>query len=209
MMIKRVQEIIPRTVQGEGKYSGTFASFIRFYGCNVGCWFCDTGYSAPHHGKDLPFFDVDIAELLPQLKADLVVLTGGEPLLRPELPSIIRHLISYNKHVSLETSGIGKNVPSNSSKLHITLSPKEHCSNFKVNPSLWLLADEVKLVISKPEDFEYYEERLPRLKNRYCPIYLQPEWTSISSVMEYILDCLEEYPFLKVSAQTHKFLGLR
>ena len=39
----RVNEIF-HSIQGEGRYTGTPAVFLRFAGCNLNCWFCDTEF---------------------------------------------------------------------------------------------------------------------------------------------------------------------
>lgn len=209
LIFKRIQEIIPATIQGEGMHAGSFASFIRLYGCNVGCWFCDTGYAAPDHGKQVEHFDMDAEELRGKILANMVVITGGEPLTHPQIDPLKIWLRNQGKKICIETSGCVKNAPARNPFQHITLSPKEHCSKLKVNPEMWNLSNEVKLVISEENDFEYYEERIPRLLKSGTPVYLQPEFSSVPDVMEYIIDCLHDYPELKVSAQTHKFLGLR
>ena len=40
----RVNEIF-WSLQGEGRFTGTPAAFIRLQGCQVGCPWCDTGYA--------------------------------------------------------------------------------------------------------------------------------------------------------------------
>ena len=66
------------TIQGEGKYTGTPAYFIRLGGCDVGCVWCDVkeSWDAESH----PTCRVDeIIERVKNNDCDLVVITGGEP----------------------------------------------------------------------------------------------------------------------------------
>ena len=64
------------SVQGEGRYIGKPAFFIRTTGCNLRCDFCDTKY-AFKEGKDIPVDDI----IKLTSKYDHIVITGGEPLL--------------------------------------------------------------------------------------------------------------------------------
>jgi len=99
----RISEIF-LSHQGEGPYAGSRQLFVRFYGCNLDCAYCDTdleSYKTVDEqgllGKVLDFED-DYNEL---------VLTGGEPLLHAEFLS--RFLPVFRGHrsrgVYLETNG--------------------------------------------------------------------------------------------------------
>ena len=72
----RVNEIF-YSIQGEGRYTGTPAIFIRLAGCNLRCDFCDTEHQ--------PYQDLTEEEIMRQI-ADFptshVVITGGEPMLQ-------------------------------------------------------------------------------------------------------------------------------
>ena len=72
----RVNEIF-YSIQGEGRYTGTPAIFIRLAGCNLRCNFCDTEHQ--------PYQDLTEEEIMRQIAdfpADHVVITGGEPMLQ-------------------------------------------------------------------------------------------------------------------------------
>ena len=82
-----IQEIIPLTIQGEGYHTGLPCSFIRLFGCPVGCYFCDTGYAS---GSDLPSFKrLSFNEVVNQLRSKNVVITGGEPCVDPEFTNMV------------------------------------------------------------------------------------------------------------------------
>jgi len=88
------------SIQGEGKYAGTPALFIRLSECTRRCSFCDT----PYHweGKEM---SVDkVAERIQGSKLNTVVWTGGEPLLQlDDIKYICSMTIHYKHH--LETNG--------------------------------------------------------------------------------------------------------
>jgi len=89
-------------IQGEGPYVGVRQVFVRFGGCDLRCWWCDTPRSLvrryPGRYETAPAsrefetlqnpIPLDIAStLLGRLRPDLhhsVTFTGGEPLLQPE-----------------------------------------------------------------------------------------------------------------------------
>jgi 7-carboxy-7-deazaguanine synthase len=90
--------------QGEGRLAGTDSAFIRFSGCNLRCWFCDTPYTSWHpEGEHL-----DVSEVLDRVqrcRADHVVITGGEPMLTPHLVELCRVLRRQCHHITIETAG--------------------------------------------------------------------------------------------------------
>lgn len=68
-----------RSVQGEGLYFGEEQIFVRFFGCNLKCKFCDT--------RLYRFTQYEPKELLNEIKLyqddhRTVSFTGGEPLLQ-------------------------------------------------------------------------------------------------------------------------------
>lgn len=99
----RVAEIF-RSIQGEGRFAGTTSLFLRTTGCNLRCWFCDTPYTswAPE-GVQRPWQDV-LDELLSD-ECPHVVVTGGEPLLQPDIVQLTGELQAAGKVVTVETAG--------------------------------------------------------------------------------------------------------
>jgi 7-carboxy-7-deazaguanine synthase len=91
------------SIQGEGKLAGVPSAFIRLAGCDLRCLWCDTTYALhAHQGKDLA-----IEAVLQQIAlydTPYVVVTGGEPLISPQLPQLLHALKQQNKHITLETS---------------------------------------------------------------------------------------------------------
>ncbi|MGC8624620.1 MAG: 7-carboxy-7-deazaguanine synthase QueE [Phycisphaerae bacterium] len=92
------------SIQGEGKLTGVPSVFIRTSGCNLRCIWCDTPYSSWRPvGKNMA-----VAEILKQVRlhqSRYLVITGGEPMLQPELPELIAGLRSAQRHITVETAG--------------------------------------------------------------------------------------------------------
>jgi 7-carboxy-7-deazaguanine synthase len=92
------------SVQGEGIYLGEEQLFVRFFGCNLGCKFCDT--------KIDNFREYDAQQLLAELKGypniyHSVSFTGGEPLLQKDF---LKEAMALTKKAGyknyLETNGV-------------------------------------------------------------------------------------------------------
>ena len=90
------------SIDGEGPTAGALSVFIRFAGCNLRCAWCDTQYAwEAKYGEEM-----SAAEIFDYIKStgiDHVTLTGGEPLLQPDIISLIARLFDYQIHI--ETNG--------------------------------------------------------------------------------------------------------
>ena len=99
----RIAEVF-HSIQGEGEFSGTPSVFVRTTGCNLRCWFCDTPYTSwQPEGPQRDWRDV-LDEVL-QFESPHVVLTGGEPLLQPEIVPLSEALRQAGRIVTIETAG--------------------------------------------------------------------------------------------------------
>jgi len=92
------------SVQGEGLLVGTPSVFVRTSGCNLRCVWCDTPYTswAPE-GSEQP---VDaILEEAKRYPARHAVVTGGEPMIAPQIAELTAGLRGLGLHVTVETAG--------------------------------------------------------------------------------------------------------
>ena len=91
------------TIQGEGPDAGRPAIFVRLARCNLRCYFCDTEFErGAMHAVDV-LLDM-IARIAKTRSRELVVITGGEPLLQNIVP-FVRGLNSLGIAASVETAG--------------------------------------------------------------------------------------------------------
>ncbi|MFC1624058.1 7-carboxy-7-deazaguanine synthase QueE [Candidatus Omnitrophota bacterium] len=100
----RITEIFT-SIQGEGLYVGEGHIFVRFYGCNLSCKFCDESRKTffSEYAPD------EIIEKLAKEKGEIISLTGGEPLRQTDfLKELLPALKEKDLKIYLETNGILK-----------------------------------------------------------------------------------------------------
>ena len=154
-MAIEVSEIF-HSIQGESSWSGQPCVFIRLTGCNLRCAYCDTSY-AYEQGR---FMDIaEILERVRRLRCDLVEVTGGEPLIQAETPSLIRRLLDEDYTVLLETNGsidIGM-VDSRCVRIMDIKCPSSGMAgqNDLRNLEKLRAQDELKFVIGSRKDYEF------------------------------------------------------
>src|ERR1044071_770938 len=90
------------TIQGEGFHQGKAAYFVRLGGCDVGCVWCDVKESW-QAGKHPLMLVEDIVATINKTPAEIVVITGGEPLMH-DLTELTAHLKAKGLRIHIETS---------------------------------------------------------------------------------------------------------
>ena len=92
------------SIQGEGPWAGTQSLFIRTSGCNLRCWFCDTPYTS-WKPEGTAWSLNQLARRVAECSAPDVVLTGGEPMLVPDLVALTKKCHELGRRVTIETAG--------------------------------------------------------------------------------------------------------
>ena len=187
------------TLQGEGFYQGRAAYFIRLGGCDLGCVWCDVkeSWDAEKH----PRFEVPrLVFEVKKTPAEIVVITGGEPLMH-NLDELTRDLQAAGLKTNIETSGA---YPLSGSWDWICLSPKK----FKAPlPGILILANELKIVVFNKSDFDW-AEKYAALVSPSCKLYLQPEWEKAAEMTPLIIDYIKADPKWELSLQIHKYINV-
>ena len=116
----RISEIF-YSLQGEGFLAGVPSVFVRLAGCPLRCRWCDTKY-AWDHTAGAEYTLEKIVRTVERHKTRFVVITGGEPMINPDLPELVKALNNNNKHITIETAGIAF-IPDISCDL-MSISPK-------------------------------------------------------------------------------------
>lgn len=186
------------SIQGEGSLTGTNMFFIRMFGCNLNCSFCDE----PLHKDERHSHSYSLDDLVTMAKnagTKWVCITGGEPSLRDMNPLILK----------LQAEGFKVQVESNGYKTqhidaadNLTISPKDFGTSISD-------ADDIKLVVSR--DMDWDTETLHYYKDRCSNLYLQPmnhkDGIDLNNIA-YCLEVIKKYPFVGLSVQLHKILGV-
>ncbi len=151
--------------------------FIRTSGCNLRCRWCDTPYASWKPEGEVLSAE-EIMKRVRAYPARHVVLTGGEPMIAPELPELAARLRVAGYHITIETAatvmpeGIACDLASLSPKLldstpEITAAgawAKRH-EETRYRPDViraWLetIECQLKFVVSAPSDLLEIEQVL-------------------------------------------------
>ena len=189
------------SLQGEGELAGMPSVFVRTSGCNLRCNWCDTPYAswAPE-GKQMTVDEI-VAEVLKH-PARHVVLTGGEPMIAPEIRELATVLKKTGHHITIETAAtiapdsiacdlaslspkLKNSVPD--SRLDDTWRHKHEALRWQ--PAVvqaWLAGYgyQLKFVVAQPADVDEIEGMLAALGGDIprAKVLLMPEGVTVESL---------------------------
>ena len=197
-----------RSVQGETSFTGKPTTFIRLAACNLRCSWCDTPYSFK---RGTPHLLSDIVQKVVEFGCSYVCVTGGEPLLQPNVHALMRQLCDLGYVLSLETSGslpIKEVDPRVKTILDIKCpGSKMESKNLWENLSDLKEQDEVKFVIADAADYLYAKQVVEKhtLKKRVQDILFSPVFGQLDpkALIEWILR--DQLP-VRLNLQIHKFI---
>lgn len=228
-----------KSIQGEGRNAGRPAIFIRYAGCNLDCHFadgavCDTPWQKANE-------KISILKLLSWAVMEfewdpekgrgsvayspLAILTGGEPLMAPSFAALVSGLVVHGYDVAVETNGtLWDPILDEYPLVFVVLSPKDQIQHGKplaspeVDPRMVLRADEVRYVITGPED------PIPPFLGHAASHYVSPvlmadgvgdEWKTgetpefAPGAKERAIEIVQEDARFSLSLQTQKWLRVR
>jgi 7-carboxy-7-deazaguanine synthase len=173
------------SLQGEGSLVGVPSVFVRTSGCNLRCAWCDTPYTSwQPEGEERTLHSI-VAEV-DRHPARHVVVTGGEPMIAPEMVALTEML--RPRHITIETAGtvfapVRCDLMSISPKLANSAPEgrwaKQH-DKLRTQPEVLrrLMSaydHQLKFVIAKPEDVAEVEALLESLGADRGNVILMPE----------------------------------
>lgn len=179
-MIK-INEIF-HSIQGESTYAGLPTVFIRTSGCPLRCNYCDTTYA--YYDGSLMSVDV-ILDKTKSFGSRYVCVTGGEPLIQPDVFTLLDRLIELNFTVSLETSGniSCERVNPKVKKIIDIKTPDSGAADTFLSENLKFsyVNTEFKFVITSEKDFLWAEAYIEKFKlNELGTVLYSPAFNKIS-----------------------------
>ena len=183
------------SIQGEGIHMGRPATFIRLFGCNLKCPFCDE----PKHTQNDLVKNLTAEAIAELVETKLVVITGGEPSIN-DINPLIWFLQDEGYEVQVETNGFSfLNVEDADT---VTLSPKKYTPRPK---GFWT---EVKLLVSAI-DYDRVETEIEYWKGQGVTVSLQPinGLNTINPESMRVAIRLAIKHDVRLSPQLHKLVG--
>jgi len=202
----RITEIYT-SVQGETQYAGLPCTLVRTTGCDLRCGYCDSAF-AFHGGKEMTVDEV-VAEI-DRLGAPLVLLTGGEPMLQRELPTLAARLVRAGRRVMIETSGAHRldTLPAEVVRIVDVKTPGSGEAHRMVWEVLDALGprDAVKFVLSDEADYHWAVDviRDRRLSDR-TEVLLSPVHGALDP-RELVAWMLRDHLRARLNLQIHKYI---
>jgi 7-carboxy-7-deazaguanine synthase len=188
------------SIQGEGKLVGVPSVFVRASGCNLRCVWCDTPYASwSPEGEDVAV--AEIVRRVGEFSARHVVLTGGEPMIMPDIVELCHSLHEKNHHITIETAAtvfhpLKLDLASLSPKLSNSTPNDREGGKFvamherqRMNlPVIQQFIDtspefQLKFVVSEERDLEEIAQILRQLKHvAPSDVLLMPEGTDAATL---------------------------
>ncbi len=116
-----------KQIQGEGPCIGQSTIFVRFFGCNTVCPWCDTMYAVKKQKDDtIRFISIDqLVQEIKDINCTDITFTGGEPLLQRAVTDVAMGKLGLDYTFHFETNGMiySEDFPHNVAYM---VSPKFH-----------------------------------------------------------------------------------
>jgi 7-carboxy-7-deazaguanine synthase len=200
----KIHEIF-HSIQGESTFAGRPCVFVRLTGCQMRCVWCDTAYAFYEGG----WMTLDgVVERVRSFGCPLVEITGGEPLLQPNVHLLMTRLCDEGFELLLETGG-GLDIAGVDPRVRRIVDVKCPASGESANNRWENLADlrpgdELKFVVAGRDDYDWAKQVIAErgLAGRY-PIHLSPVWGAVDlpALAGWIVE--DRLP-VRLSLQLHK-----
>lgn len=207
----KVVEIF-KSIEGEGKRAGLPCTFIRLFGCNLRCKYCDTKYGwSSEYADDAEEMSIEqIVEEAVKIGVPHITITGGEPLIHDDLFLLLSELAKKNFWVNVETNGTMLPKCHTLSNVFYTMDYKTNASgmsdmmNMKAIQSL-LSKDVLKFVVGSIDDCKQAKAIIDAIKPE-ASIYFSPVFGEIEprEIVEFLLN--NKMYNCNVQIQLHKVI---
>lgn len=203
------------SLQGEGPLVGCPTFFIRVFGCNLDCKWCDTPYAKE---KENGYLEIEVSEIINLWEKEYpeipyITITGGEPLLQKEVYFLIENLLSKKAVICLETNGSlsVEKVPEEVIKIVDFKPPSSGMEKFNFYENLNFLSkkDVLKFVIQDRKDFNWALNKIEEFRIfEITQVFFSPAvpFLTPQTLAQWILETKKPIRF---QFQLHKFLNLK
>lgn len=196
------------SVQGETSFTGFPTTFIRLAKCNLRCSWCDTTYSFK---RGTPHTLFSILSKVEEFGCRHTCITGGEPLLQPNVHKLMKELCDRKYVVSLETGG-SLATEAVDPRVHVILDIKCPGSgmsekNYWKNLTWLKPHDQVKFVLKDESDYCYARSICEKydLYNQVQEVLLSPVHEVLDS-QKLVSWILRDRLPVRLNLQIHKFI---
>ncbi len=212
------------SIQGESTWSGRPCVFVRLMGCHLRCLYCDTEY-AFHEGGRRALDDILDEVRVIGRGCELVEVTGGEPLLQPNVHPLMQRLCDEGYTVLIETSGACDISPCDPRVIRImdlkTPGSGEADRNHWPNLDQLTPRDEVKFVLTGRADYDWARDVIlsHQLRDKVNAVLLSAvheippgrelpgaDGLSLADLTQWLLDDPELARCVRVQTQLHKII---
>ena len=219
------------SINGEGRRAGQLALFVRFAGCNLNCAYCDTKWANEAEVSYCEYTIDELYQMIKESKVKNITLTGGEPLIQPNMDSLLKRLREdASLRIEIETNGSVDIQPflldtqSDDIQAHSVKSTVEDNVSFTLDYKTSVSGmedrmhmdnyvnlrtqDTVKFVVGSIRDLEKAKSIIEdyHLVEKGCGIYLSPCFGEVppSEMVDFLVE--HRLNDVNVQLQLHKFI---
>lgn len=203
------------SINGEGTHAGQLAFFVRFTGCNLNCSYCDTKWANVPNAEYTEMTADEIRSEAQKSGIRNVTVTGGEPLIQPNIVPLLETLCGDGRYVEIETNGsadVSEVLKIKGNRPALTMDyklPSSGMESFMRTENFALLEakDTVKFVSGSLADLE----RALEIIRKYgligkCAVYISPVFGKLkpAEIVDFML--ANKLNGVNVQLQMHKFI---
>lgn len=199
---------IYRSIQGETSFAGRPCTLVRLSGCNLRCSWCDTPQAFTGGTR---MSRAEVRDRALSFETELVLVTGGEPLLQAATLPLLTDLCDSNRTVLLETSG-ERDIGGVDPRVHRIVDMKapgsgECARNRFENLALLGPLDELKFVVKDRTDYEWARDLVSRERviGRVREVLFSPVH-GVCDPRELVAWTLADSLAVRVQLQLHKYI---
>ena len=197
------------SIQGESSHAGRPCVFIRLTACDLRCTWCDTPY-AFYEGRKMS--EDEVIAQVEAFACPVVELTGGEPLLQPDVYPLMQRLVEHRQDGSDRNRWTSEHRRRSRIDVIRIVDVKcpasgESTKNYWPNLDMLRPHDEVKFVIQDRADYDFAKDVVARhgLEDRCAAVLFSPVHGVLDPKLlaEWILN---DRLSVRLQLQAHKYI---